>query len=244
MINKIVPHIHVRADQISKKVIICGDPERVTRASSLLTDTIHIAHNREFKVLNGYYQNELITICSTGIGSPSTGIVIEELNKCNVEKIIRVGSCGSLRHDINHGDIIVAEGAVRDEGTSKAYIKEEFPAVSSRHLLRKIEDSILSDTQLKHYFGIVRSHDSFYIDNENETLQFWSQKNVIACDMETSTLLTLARLRGIEAASILFVVTNFSEDVGDEISNYSQNSLNTKFNEQEALKLALETLIK
>ncbi|CAM3513660.1 nucleoside phosphorylase [Paraphotobacterium marinum] len=239
-----MPHIHVSAEQISKKVIICGDPERVTRASFLLTDTTLIAHNREFKVLNGYYQNELITICSTGIGSPSTGIVIEELNKCNVQKIIRVGSCGSLRHDINHGDIIVAEGAVRDEGTSKSYVADGFPAVASRHLMRKIEDSILSDTQLNHYFGIVRSHDSFYIDNESEILHFWSQKNVIGCDMETSTLLTLARLRGIEAASILFVVTNFSNDVLDEISNYTQNSLNTKFNEQEALKLALETLIK
>ena len=239
-----MPHIHVSAAQISKKVIICGDPERVNRASSLLKDVVLIAHNREFKVLNGYYQNELITICSTGIGSPSTGIVIEELNKCNVEKIIRVGSCGSLKHDINHGDIVIAEGAVRDEGTSKAYINEGFPAVSSRHLLRKIEDSILSNTQLNHYFGIVRSHDSFYIDNENETLQFWSQKNVIACDMETSTLLTLARLRSIEAASILFVVTNFSSNVIDDIADYSQNHLSANFNEQEALKLALETLIK
>ena len=244
MMNQIMPHIHVSAELISKKVIICGDPERVTRASFLLTDANLIAHNREFKVLNGYYQDELITICSTGIGSPSTGIVVEELNKCNVEKIIRVGSCGSLRHDINHGDIIVAEGAVRDEGTSKSYVADGFPAIASRHLIRKIEDLIPNDMDLNHYFGIVRSHDSFYIDNENEILHSWSKKNVIACDMETSTLFTLAKLRGIEAASILFVVSNFSNNLVDDISNYSHNCLNTKFNEHKALKLALETLIK
>ena len=69
-------------------------------------------------------------------------------------------------------------------------------------------------------------------------------KNITLMTQNQSLQYPLARLRGIEAASILFVVTNFSEDVGDEISNYSQNSLNTKFNEQEALKLALETLIK
>ncbi len=156
----IQPHIAVSAEQVSERVIVCGEPDRVNRIAVLLEQPELLADNREYRVMSGQYQGQRITVCSTGIGAPSAIIALEELVQCGAKYMVRVGSAGALQANIGLGELIVAEAAVRDEGGSKAYVASEFPAVASHQLVAGIS-SYLKQRQYPSHAGIVRSHDSF-----------------------------------------------------------------------------------
>ena len=94
-----------------------------------------------------------------------------------------------------------------------------------------------------HHIGIVRSHDSFYIDNENEVIEHWSNKGVFGGDMETATLLTLGRLRGVKVGSILNNVVLYKDDVKDGINSYVDSSNMAEEGEKREIILALETML-
>ena len=214
------PHIAVSAEQVSERVIVCGEPDRVNRIVALLERPELLADNREYRVMNGQYQGQPITVCSTGIGAPSAIIALEELAQCGAKYMVRVGSAGALQVNIGLGELIVAEAAVRDEGGSKAYVASEFPAVASHQLVAGIS-SYLKQRQYPSYAGIVRSHDSFYTDGEDQLCQYWNKNGVLGADMETSALLTVGRLRGLQVASVLNNVVLYQQDVQDGVNQYA-----------------------
>ncbi|MGF1715477.1 nucleoside phosphorylase [Photobacterium chitinilyticum] len=214
------PHIAVSAEQVSERVIVCGEPDRVNRIVALLERPELLADNREYRVMNGQYQGQPITVCSTGIGAPSAIIALEELAQCGAKYMVRVGSAGALQANIGLGELIVAEAAVRDEGGSKAYVASEFPAVASHQLVAGIS-SYLKQRQYPSYAGIVRSHDSFYTDGEDQLCQYWNKNGVLGADMETSALLTVGRLRGLQVASVLNNVVLYQQDVQDGVNQYA-----------------------
>ncbi len=235
------PHIAVSPQQVAERVIVCGEPDRVNRISSLLEQVELIADNREFRLMNGQYQGKMITLCSTGVGAPSAIIALEELKLCGAKYLVRVGSAGALQHNIGLGELIVAEAAVRDEGGSKAYVPGEFPACADRHLLSGIE-AYLSQNNYPAHIGVVRSHDSFYRDDEDDICQRWSQKGVLGADMETSALLTVGRLRGMKVASILNNVVLYQQDVQDGVNQYLNADDVMMQGEMAASKAALHAL--
>lgn len=213
------PHIAVSAEQVSERVIVCGEPDRVNRIAALLEQPELLADNREYRVMRGQYEGQAITVCSTGIGAPSAIIALEELAQCGAKYMVRVGSAGAMQADIALGELIVAEAAVRDEGGSKAYVAGEFPAVASHRLVAGVE-SYLKQQDYPAHFGIVRSHDSFYTDAEEQICQYWNKKGVLGADMETSALLTVGKLRGLQVASVLNNVVLYQQDVQDGVSQY------------------------
>lgn len=236
------PHIAVSAEQVLERVIVCGEPDRVNRIAALLDNPELLAENREYRVMQGQYQNTMITVCSTGIGAPSALIALEELVKCGARYLVRVGSAGALQPDIGLGEVIVAEGAVRDEGGSKAYVEAGFPAVANPHLLVAL-DSYLQQSGAVFHRGIVRSHDSFYTDEEENICRYWHQKGVLGADMETSALLTVGKLRGLKVASILNNVVLYQQDVQEGVSQYANDDDQLMRGEQIAVKAALHALV-
>ena len=206
------PHLCVTAEQIHPLVIVCGEPDRINRLAQLLDNPEYLGQNREYRLFNGYYQGQGVTLCSTGIGAPSLIIAIEELKNCGVQKVIRVGSAGALQHELQLGDLIVVDGAVRDDGGSASYVRASFPAVSNHELAAGMR-AYLQANQIAHHCGVIRSHDSFYINEEAEVCAYWHKQGVLAADMETSALLTVGRLRGMQVASILNNVVRYQQDV-------------------------------
>lgn len=235
------PHIAVSAEQVSDRVIVCGEPDRVNRIAALLEQPELLAENREYRVMSGQYQGYTITVCSTGIGAPSAIIALEELAQCGARYMVRVGSAGALQGDIGLGELIVAEAAVRDEGGSKAYVASEFPAVANHHLVTSIE-SYIKQHQYPAHFGIVRSHDSFYTDGEEQLCHYWNKKGVLGADMETSALLTVGKLRGLQVASVLNNVVLYQQDVQDGINQYANADEVMMQGEMMAAKAALYAL--
>ncbi|MCU8462647.1 nucleoside phosphorylase [Vibrio vulnificus] len=235
------PHLYVDETQVAERVIVCGEPDRANRIAALLENAELIAENREYRLFNGEFQGKAITVCSTGIGAPSMIIAVEELKQCGAKYIIRVGSAGAMQPNIALGELIVAEGAVRDEGGSKAYIDAAYPAYASFSLLKGL-DGYLQMQTVPYHMGVVRSHDSFYTDDEETLCQYWNKKGILGADMETSALFTVGRLRGLHVASVLNNVVRYQQDVKEGVSQYVNDDDAMMVGEKRASLAALTAL--
>lgn len=233
------PHILCTEQDVDKMVLLPGDPERVLRVAGFLDSWEEIAYNREFRTIKGTYKDMPITVTSTGIGGASATIALEELVACGAKYFIRIGSAGACQAYIDIGDLIIPTAAVREDGASRMYVKENYPAVASYDLIRAIDDTS-KELGYRTYLGIARSHDSFYIDDEMERMTYWNSKKVLGSDMETATLYTLGNLREVHVASILNNVVRYEADVKDGINDYVDDGDLAAEGEKKEIILALE----
>jgi len=234
------PHIRLGRNHSADYALLPGDPGRVKRIAAFLDDVEELAYNREFYSVRGKYKGVSVLAVSTGIGGPSTGIAVEELNKIGVKTMIRIGSCGALQDNMKVGDLVIAQAAVRDEGTSKTYIDPCYPAVPDPDVMFAIL-KCARELNYRHRCGIIRSHDSFYTDRENEIDNYWSERGVLAADMETAALFVIGRLREVRTASILNVVTEKTASLEQSINDYASGERAAAMGEESEIKLALET---
>ena len=210
-------HIGVRPGDVGKYCILPGDPARCEMIASFLDNPKHVSTNREYCIWNGTLCGETVTVCSTGIGGPSAAIAIEELAACGATTMIRVGTCGGISLDVRSGDVVIASGAVRQDGTSREYAPIEFPAVSGTESLLALRESAAS-FGYSYHTGIVQSKDSFYgqhspsrMPTSGELLskwQAWKRLGVLASEMEASTLFTVGASLGLECGAVFLCVWN------------------------------------
>ncbi len=235
------PHIRCSEKDAALYAVLPGDPARVDRVAQHLTNVTQIAYNREMKTVTGFYQGIKIIVTSTGMGGASTGIAVEELRNIGVTHMIRIGSCGALQSGLKLGDLVIASGAVRDDGASQSYARKAYPAVPNSDMLFAAVQSA-SQLAINHHVGIARSHDSFYIDNQAEVDDYWSSKGVLAADMETAALFTIGGLRGVKTASILNVVVLKEGTTAQGINDYVDMEADCTQGETNEILLALQTI--
>ena len=235
----IQPHIRIDESSGGKYAILPGDPARIDRIIPFLSDVKELAFNREFRSVSGTYKNVRVLAVSTGIGGCSAGIAVEELARIGVKAMIRIGSCGAMQPNIRLGDLILAAGAVRDDGASKAYVDLRYPAVANTELLNACLICVKKNN-IPYHIGIVHSHESFYIDDNEDQKRFWAKKGVLCADMETAALFTIGRLRGIKTASILNNVVICGTDTADSIGGYVDGEQATANGEKNEILTALE----
>lgn len=233
------PHIALDETLGIEYAILPGDPARIDRVKAFLDDPRDLAYNREFRSVRGRYRGVDILALSTGIGGCSAGIAVEELHNIGVRAAIRIGSCGALQKSIALGDLIVISGAVRDDGASKAYLPEMYPAYADIELLGCILDAAAA-LGIQYHEGVAHSHESFYHDEADAQSAYWSRKGVLGADMESAALLTIARLRGMKAASILNNVVLWGEDTAGAVGDYAGGESVTARGEREEIRVALE----
>lgn len=232
------PHIQLDESLHIKYAILPGDPARVDRIAKFLDDPKDLAFNREFKSIKGLYKGIPVLALSTGIGGASMTIALEELRQIGVTHVIRIGSCGALKKGIGLGDLIIVNGAVRDDGASNTYVDAIYPAIPDTDLMIRCMNEA-NVASYRYHVGIARSHDSFYIDDEEEVSRFWAEKGVIGSDMETAALFTIGRLRGLKTASILNNVVLWGEDTADSIGSYADGENLTALGEKAEILTAL-----
>ncbi len=222
--NKIeqVKHLPLKIGEVARYVIVPGDPNRVEIIASVMDSYTLQGRNREFNAARGTYKGTDVSVVSTGIGCPSTAIAVEELAHVGAEVFIRIGTSGSVDNSVEKGDIFIATGAVRDDGTSKQYIPIEFPAVADFKLvanLIKASKDLNIDTKV----GICQSKDSFFGEVEPERMpvapyldykwKAWQKGGVGASEMEAATLFTLAQIKKLKASAVLAVEVSDKETV-------------------------------
>ncbi|WP_440770121.1 nucleoside phosphorylase [Natronorubrum sp. DTA28] len=233
------PHLLVDDGDLTDRVLIPGDPGRVDRIASHCDEHETIAENREYKVVNATYEGQELTICSTGIGCPSAAIAVEELANVGVETFIRVGTTGALQSDIEIGDMIVATGAAKNEGTSKRYEAVEYPAVPDYDVLSALVDSAEANDEDVHV-GPIASDDAYYAESD-EAVEDWEAAGLLSVEMEAAAVFSLARRKGLRAGAICTVDGNLVEGTqkgtdteDDELPDKAKNNVGR------AIDIALE----
>lgn len=240
------PHLLCSAGEIAKNVILPGDPGRVLRVAKMLDSYKEISFNREYRVVTGKYKKTPVTICSTGIGGPSTAIAMEELISLGAKNFIRLGSCGSNQKTIKIGDLIVSDSVVREDHTCLDYVSLKYPAIADPDLFSIIKKQAKT-LKYKHHCGLTVTIDGLYSLNTKEIKNYWQKFNTLAQDMEAGTVLTLARLKQVKAGVVLLVVNREGEkEVRTKIADYSIQAKENKGklvkDERKAAHLILESL--
>ena len=214
-------HIRVKAGDVGRYAILPGDPGRVPLIAAYLDDAARIAENREYVTYTGYLEGEKVSVTSTGIGGPSAAIAMEELYRCGTDTFIRVGTCGGIALSVMSGDVVIATGAVRQEGTGLHYAPIEFPAVADYGIVSALVDSAGS-LGCRYHTGVVQCKDSFYgqldpgrMPVAGELLgkwEAWKRLGVLASEMESAALFVVSAALGARCGSVFSVVSNQERD--------------------------------
>lgn len=231
------PHIQAASGDLTDLALLPGDPGRVDRIAAHCTDVETVAENREYKLVNATYDGRRLTIASTGIGSPSAAIALEELAAVGVETFIRVGTTGALQSDIAIGDMVIATGAAKDEGTTKRYEAPTIPAVSDYEVLTALVGAAENDPGTVH-LGPIATDDAFYAETDAYVRQ-WEEAGLLAVEMEAAALFTLARRKGLNAGAICTVDGNLVEGTQKGETDADELPPQAKDNVERAIEIAL-----
>ena len=172
---------------------------------------------REYVTYTGFLNGEKVSVTSTGIGGPSAAIALEELTKLGAHTFVRVGTCGGIREDVKSGDIVIAQAAIRAEGTSKEYAPIEFPAVADFEVTRALKKAA-RDLKTTNHVGVAQCKDSFYGQHQPDIMpvsyelknkwQAWKRLGTLASEMESAALFTVASFLKVRVGSCFLVVAN------------------------------------
>ena len=210
-------HIKLCKKDGAKYAILPGDPGRTQLIASFLENPEEIVFNREFRTFSGTLEGERVLVVSTGIGAPSAAICMEELAKIGVDTFIRVGTCGGMQADVLPGDVIIATGAVRMDGTSNEYMPVEYPAVADFYVTKALADAA-KELGYRNHIGIVQAKDSFYGQHNPDSMgcaqelknkwNAWIKGGCLASEMESSALFVVAGVRRLRAGAVFHCVWN------------------------------------
>lgn len=223
------PHLLVAEGDLTDIALLPGDPGRVDRIAGQCDESEVVAENREYKLVNARYNDRELTICSTGIGAPSAAIAVEELAAVGVETFVRVGTCGALQRDIDIGDMVVATGSAKNEGTTRRYESPTVPAVADYEVLSALVETARERSETVRV-GAVATDDAYYAETD-EHVSAWEAAGLLAVEMEAAALFSLARRKGLRAGAICTVDGNLvrgtqkGESEGEELPDAARNNV-------------------
>lgn len=203
-------YIGCRDDQIGEAAILVGDRARIDRIAEHLEDPRFIEENRGLRTVTGVRAGRRVTASAFGMGGPIAAIVLHELFDLGVRHFLRIGTA-MVMPPAKLGDFVLADGAVRGEGTSRTYAPIGYPALADFDLGVALRTA-LTKRKASWRAGVFGSYDGFYtemfalssgekqmIDGLREEIR---RLALIAADMETATLLTAGRVLGARTASL------------------------------------------
>jgi uridine phosphorylase len=192
-----------------------GDPFRTALIARYLEGAEEKAFSREYRTFTGTVAGVPVSTCSSGIGGPSAAIAVEELSELGAHTFLRVGTCGAAQPGMRLGELVIATGSVRSEGTPNGYVPLEFPAIASIDIVAACREAARAAGASAH-LGIIRSVDALYSDlipssmprreDLEHELEVWARAGVVANDMESATILVVSSVRKLRAGVILLVV--------------------------------------
>ena len=210
-------HIQVGVGDVGRYVIMPGDPKRCAKIAQYFDQAALVADSREYVTYTGYLDGVNVSVTSTGIGGASAAIAMEELVMAGADTFIRIGTCGGMQTEVMSGDVVIASGAIRMEGTSKEYAPIEFPAVAD---IQAVNALIQAARTLKqnYHVGVVQCKDSFYGQHSPETKpvsyelmdkwEAWKRLGCLASEMESAALFVVASSLHVRAGSCFLVMAN------------------------------------
>ena len=210
-------HTGVGPGDIGEYVILPGDPKRCAKIAAHFDNPVLVADSREYVTYTGTLDGVQVSVTSTGIGGPSAAIAIDELAKCGAHTFIRVGTCGGMQEEVMGGDIVIATGAVRMEGTSREFAPIEYPAVADFNVTNALV-SAAGKIGVRNHVGVVQCKDSFFGQHEPGIMpvsyelenkwQAWIRMGCLASEMESAALFIAGSFLRVRVGSCFLVVAN------------------------------------
>lgn len=237
-------HIGLKEGDVGKYVILPGDPKRCEKIAQYFDNPKLMGDRREFVTYTGFLNGEKVSVTSTGIGGPSASIAMEELVNIGAETFIRVGTCGGVDINVKGGDIVIATGAIRMEGTSKEYAPIEFPAVANLDITNALVKSA-KNFNYEYHTGVVQCKDSFYGQHSPEKMpvnyellnkwEAWKRLGCLASEMESAALFIVASLLKVKVGSVFLTVANQEREKAGLINPVEHDT-------DKAIKTAIEAI--
>ena len=210
-------HIGLNVGDVGEYVILPGDPKRCAKIAAYFDDAKLVADRREYTTYTGYLNGTKVSVTSTGIGGPSASIALEELVNVGAKTFIRVGTCGGMDINVKGGDIVIATGAIRMEGTTKEYAPIEFPAVANLDIINSLVQAA-KNLGHEYHTGVVQCKDSFYGQHSPEKMpvnyellnkwEAWKKMGCLASEMESAALFIVASTLHVRCGSVFLVMAN------------------------------------
>ena len=242
-------HIQVAKGEVGRYVIMPGDPKRCVKIAQYFDNPVLIADNREYITYTGTLDGVKVSVTSTGIGGPSASISMEELSRCGADTFVRIGTCGGMQPEVKSGDIVIATGAIRMEGTSREYAPIEYPAVANFEVttaLVQAAKALGKRTQV----GVVQCKDAFYGQHSPERMpvsyellnkwEAWKRLHVKASEMESAALFVVADALNCRCGSCFHVVWNQEREKAGLDQDMSEDTTSAVQVGVEALKLLIQ----
>lgn len=210
-------HVNLTKGDVGEYVILPGDPGRCEKIAQYFDNPVLVANNREYVTYTGTLNGVKVSVTSTGIGGPSAAIALEELVHCGAHTFIRVGTSGGMQKEVLGGDVVIATGAIRLDGTSKEYAPIEYPAVANFDVVMALKESA-KELNHPYHVGVVQCKDSFYGQHSPESMpiaselqnkwEAWIRTGALTSEMESATLFIVGSTRRVRVGAVLLVVAN------------------------------------
>ena len=242
-------HIQVAKGEVGRYVIMPGDPKRCVKIAQYFDNPVLIADNREYITYTGTLDGVKVSVTSTGIGGPSASIAMEELSRCGADTFVRIGTCGGMQPEVKSGDIVIATGAIRMEGTSREYAPIEYPAVANLDVTNALV-AAAKEKGLSCHTGVVQCKDAFYGQHEPEAMpvgyellnkwEAWKRLHVKASEMESAALFVVANALNCRCGSCFHVVWNQEREKAGLDQDMSEDTTSAVQVGVEALKRLIQ----
>ena len=210
-------HIKLSSEDIGKYVILPGDPGRCKEIAKYFDEPKFVTSNREYTTYTGTILGEKVSVTSTGIGGPSAAIAMEELVDCGAHTFVRIGTCGGINTKVKSGDMVIATGAIRMEGTSREYAPIEYPAVPDFQVATALVQAC-KELNKPYHCGVVQCKDSFYGQHDPDSMPVgyelkakWNAWKMLGCkcsEMESAALFTVSNVLRARAGAVLQILGN------------------------------------
>ncbi len=241
--DEFLPLLKTPASALPKRLLVVGDPGRVDTVLSHLENAAEISQNREYRCAKGTFSGQEVGVVSHGIGSAGGGICFEELCRSGASRIVRVGSAGGMQDVVKTGDVVIATGAVREDGLSHKLVPATYPAIVSANVLTAMRASAQSLGYSCHE-GLVLTSDLFYPrDILGSDLRLWQRAGVAAVEMECATLFVICSLCSVESGAVVAIDGNPLTQDDAAMNTYDPDKDSVRGALDRSIQIALQALI-
>lgn len=238
---KQLPVLNIVSGHLAARALVVGDAQRAEQAAQLLEEARLVGSNREYVTYLGKYAGKPITVCSHGVGAAGASVCFAELLQGGVEVILRAGTCGALKKEIEDGSLVIGTAAIREDGTSDQLVPLAYPAFADVSLVQALEKAVSAQEGV--YRGVILTQAHLYPEVLPSTIELWSKAGAVAVEMEYAALLVIASLHGARAGGIFTTDGNLArKKIALSTDNYNPHRKVVRQGVQRMLRIALDAL--
>ena len=240
----LLPVIQVPKGSVTPYVLTVGDPDRAAAVGELLDGARLLGRFREYHTWQGAWKGLDLTVTSHGVGGAGAAVAFEELILGGARVIIRLGTCGSFLRGIRSGDLLVATGAVREDGLSEQLLPLSYPAISDRTVLEALIEAAEAHPDVNFATGVMMTKAAFYPGALPDHRDVWSKAHLVGVEMELATLLIVAALRGIRAGGAFNVDGNPDEGDVEDPTGYDPHRDVVREGTRRMVEVGLDAIVR